>query len=44
MSDHISRLLAGYAASIQPADLDPIVVHEVKRRVLDTLGVGLAAF
>ena len=44
MSDHISRLLAGYAAAIQPADLDPSVVHEVKRRVLDTLGVGLAAF
>ena len=44
LSDHISRLLADYVAAIQPADLDPTVVHEVKRRVLDTLGVGLAAF
>jgi 2-methylcitrate dehydratase len=36
--------LADYVAAIQPADLAPAVVHEVKRRVLDTLGVGLAAF
>lgn len=44
MSDNISRLFASYVAATNYAALDQAVVHEVKRRVLDTLGVGIAAF
>src|SRR5574340_820771 len=44
MTDHTCQLFADYVASVDPARLSPDVVHEVKRRVLDSLGVGLAAF
>ncbi len=44
MSDRYSRLLAEYTVSVQWEHLSPEVVHEVKRRVLDSLGVALAAF
>jgi 2-methylcitrate dehydratase len=44
VSDRYSRLLAEYAASVRWEHLSPEVVHEVKRRVLDSLGVALAAF
>ncbi|MDR7414862.1 MAG: MmgE/PrpD family protein [Armatimonadota bacterium] len=44
MSDRYSRLLAEYTASVRWERLSPEVVHEVKRRVLDSLGVALAAF
>ena len=44
MSDNISRLFADYVAVIDYADLAPAVTHEVKRRILDAFGVGLAAF
>src|SRR5581483_7431045 len=42
MSDRLSRLLAGYAHSVSWADLPRETVHEVKRRVLDSVGVGVA--
>ncbi|MDR5709724.1 MAG: MmgE/PrpD family protein [Armatimonadota bacterium] len=44
MSDRYSRLLAEYTASVRWERLPPEVVHEVKRRVLDSLGVAMAAF
>lgn len=44
MSDRFSRLLAEYAASVRWEELPPQTLHEVKRRVLDSLGVALAAF
>lgn len=44
MSDKISQLLAEYVTSVDEATLAPEVVHEVKRRILDSLGVALAAF
>ncbi len=44
MSDRYSRMLAEYAASARWEDLPEPTVHEVKRRVLDSLGVALAAF
>ncbi len=44
MSDRISRMLAEYAASVQWEAVPEPTVHEVKRRVLDSLGVALAAF
>lgn len=44
MTDSISRLFSEYVAAVDYENLAPEVVHEVKRRVLDSLGVGLAAF
>lgn len=44
MSDRFSRMLAEYAAAVQWEQLPEPTVHEVKRRVLDSLGVALAAF
>ncbi len=44
MSDRYSRMLAEYAAAARWEDLPPQTIHEVKRRVLDSLGVALAAF
>ena len=44
MSDRVSRMLAGYAASVRREELPPETVHEVKRRLLDSIGVALAAF
>lgn len=44
MSDRFSRMLAEYAASARWEELPPPTVHEVKRRVLDSFGVALAAF
>jgi 2-methylcitrate dehydratase len=44
MSDNISRLLADYVAAGDYDALAPEVAREVKRRVLDSFGVGLAAF
>jgi 2-methylcitrate dehydratase len=42
MSDRLSRLLAGYAHSVSWQDLPRETVHEVKRRVLDSIGVAVA--
>lgn len=44
MSDRLSRMLAEYAVAVQWEQLPEPTVHEVKRRVLDSLGVALAAF
>ncbi len=44
MSDSISRLFADYVAAVDAAQIAPAVSHEVKRRVLDSFGVALAAF
>ncbi len=44
MSDRYSRMLAEYAASVRWQELPAQTVHEVKRRVLDSFGVALAAF
>ncbi|MDR7413861.1 MAG: MmgE/PrpD family protein, partial [Armatimonadota bacterium] len=44
MSDRFSRMLAEYAAAVEWEQLPEPTVHEVKRRVLDSLGVALAAF
>jgi 2-methylcitrate dehydratase len=43
MSDRTSRLLARYATSVGWKDLPTDTVHEVKRRVLDSVGVAAAA-
>ena len=37
-------LIADYASAVSYADLPPAVVHDCKRRVIDTLGCGLGAF
>ena len=44
MSDGYSRMLAEYAASVRWEDLSEKTVHEVKRRILDAVGVALAAY
>jgi len=44
MSDRYSRLLAGYVHAVEWETLPPETVHEVKRRVLDSIGVAIAAF
>lgn len=44
MSDQTSRMLAEYAAAVRWEQLPGPTVHEVKRRILDSLGVALAAF
>jgi 2-methylcitrate dehydratase len=44
MSDRYSGLLAGYARSVTWGDLPDETVHEVKRRLLDTIGVAVAGF
>jgi len=42
VSDRITRLLAGYASSVVTEGLPEPTVHEVKRRVLDSIGVAVA--
>ncbi|MCI0439460.1 MAG: MmgE/PrpD family protein [Chloroflexi bacterium] len=44
MSDRYSKLFASYAHNVSWEDLPPDTVHEVKRRVLDSIGVAIAAF
>jgi 2-methylcitrate dehydratase len=44
MNDTISRLFADYILATNPDNLALEVAHEVKRRILDSFGVGLAAF
>jgi 2-methylcitrate dehydratase len=43
VSDRITRLLARYATSVSWTELPHETVHEVKRRVLDSVGVAVAA-
>jgi 2-methylcitrate dehydratase len=40
----IAARLAQYAKSLRYGDLSPAVVHEVKRRVLDSIGCAMSAF
>jgi 2-methylcitrate dehydratase len=42
VSDRITRLLAGYASSVVAEGLPEQTAHEVKRRVLDSIGVAVA--
>jgi 2-methylcitrate dehydratase len=42
--DRTISALAQYGAGLQFANLTPAVVHECKRRLIDALGCGLAAF
>lgn len=44
MSDRIGRLLAGYARAVAWDRLSAETVHEVKRRILDSIGVAVAGF
>jgi len=44
MSDPYSRLFARYAAGVDAASLPDATVHEVRRRILDSVGVAVAAF
>jgi 2-methylcitrate dehydratase len=42
VSDRITRLLAGYASGVLVDDLPEATAHEVKRRILDSIGVAIA--
>lgn len=42
--DSTIRQIADYTLSVSYSDLPPEVIHDCKRRVLDTLGCGLGAF
>ena len=44
MSDRYSRLFAEYAESITYNDLSANTIHQVKRRIVDSLGVAMAGF
>jgi 2-methylcitrate dehydratase len=44
MSKSLAHHLAEYACSLTYEDLSPEVVHEVKRRVIDSLGCALGAW
>jgi 2-methylcitrate dehydratase len=44
MATTLAHQLADYACSLRFADLSPEVVHEVKRRVIDSLGCALGAW
>jgi 2-methylcitrate dehydratase len=44
MADHLSSLFARYATAPASDGVQPDVVHEVERRVLDTIGVAVAGF
>ena len=44
MSDRYSTMLADYAYQTDWEDLSPDAVREVKRRILDSIGVAIAAF
>lgn len=40
----LSRRLADYASSLEFSNLPPQVIHEVKRRLIDSLGCALGAY
>ena len=44
MSKSLAHRLAEYACSLNYEDLSPEVVHEVKRRVIDSFGCALGAW
>ncbi len=44
MSDRYTQLFAEYTAAIRWDDLPDATVHEIKRRIMDSIGVAIAAF
>ena len=42
--DHSTRNMAEFATRLGYADLPPEVVHDCKRRIIDTIGCAIAAF
>ena len=44
MSDRYSRLFAEYAESVTYNDLSANTIHQVKRRIVDSIGVAMAGF
>ncbi|PYJ52367.1 MAG: MmgE/PrpD family protein, partial [Verrucomicrobia bacterium] len=44
MTTTLAHRLADYACALEFAELSPEVVHEVKRRVIDSLGCALGAW
>ena len=44
MSDKYSKLFAEYSAGLQYEDVPAESAHEAKRRILDSIGVSMAAF
>ena len=42
--DKATELLARYAAALRFEDLPPEVVHDAKRKLIDTLGCAIGAF
>ncbi len=44
MSDRYSHLFARYAADVDAQNLPPATVHEIRRRILDSIGVAAAGF
>lgn len=44
VKDSVGEVIIHYALNVKFEDLDQQVINEVKRRVLDGLGVALAAF
>src|SRR4029077_18055572 len=44
MTKSLAHQLAEYACSLNFEDLSPEVVHEIKRRVIDSLGCALGAW
>ena len=44
MTTTLAHQLADYACALRYEDLSPAVVHEVKRRVIDSLGCALGAW
>src|SRR5437870_3935447 len=44
MTTTLAHQLANFACSLQFEDLSPEVVHEVKRRVIDSIGCALGAW
>ena len=44
MSDKFSRMFAEYSEGLRYEDVPPESSHEVKRRILDSIGVSMAAF
>ena len=44
MSDRYSKLFAEYSHNVAWEDLSSETIHEIKRRVLDNIGVSIAPF
>src|SRR4029077_211752 len=42
--DHSTKSIAEFSTRLDYADLPADVVHDCKRRIIDTVGAGIAAF